>query len=226
MLFNAAPLEQRIFGIDAPVDNRVIEIIRNAEYKVGRYFRNVLPELTNINYVIERLPTYYEESIERTKNGYRRYIKPVRKVLGSYANRAAGRVKTIVIDLIVFYSDHILRTGGQLSDGTRVYGIGDIGDPEGVVGHELIHGYRDVLGTHPDRDIEEGITQYATEQIFPDDGGAYPLETEAVRRVIEEQGAGNVFYPGRISSSKMRGIINSFRRHCTTLSRRIGRLFW
>lgn len=220
MSFNAAPLEQRIFGIDAPVDNRVIEIIRNAEYKVGRYFRNVLPELTNVNYVIKRLPTYCETGIERTKDGYQRYIKPVQKIMGAYSSRIANGLKTIFIDPIV-NSDDILRTGGYLPDGTHVYPIENVGNLEKEVPiHELIHSNKEDLGLYP-RALEEGITQLATEQILQDAGGVYPLETEAARRTMKEHGAGEVFYPTMISPSGRRRIVNTFQRHYNNLKRRL-----
>lgn len=225
MSFDAAPLEQRIYGVDAIVDSRAVEIIKNAEHKVGRYFREVLPKLTNVVYVIKNLPTYVEEGIERTKDGYRRYIKPVKKIMGAYTSELANGVKTIFIDPMVLHPDHILRKGGYLPDGTYVHGMGDVGNPELVLGHEMIHGYREDLGIHPEDKIEEGITQVATKQIFKDGGGAYPLETEAAKRVMEEQGAGNVFYPNMISPSKRHEIVDSFRRHYNNLSGKVKGLF-
>jgi len=216
-IFNAAPLEQRIYGVDAPVDNRVVEILRNAEHKVGRYFREVLPKLTNVDYVIANLPTYVETGIEKTKDGYRRYIKPVKKIMGAYTSRIRDGVKTIIIDPIVFYSSHILRKGGYLPDGTYVYGINSVGNLEAIAGHELTHGYRDELGVHSKGPIEEGITQFATEEIFGNAVGAYPLETEATRRVMEEYGKGEVFYPAMISQSKRCSIADSFRKHYRNL---------
>jgi len=208
MSFSATPLEQRIFGIDAPVDNRVIELLKTAEEKVGRYFRNVLPKLKDVIYVIEDLPTYVERGIEKTKDGYRRYLKPIKKIMGRYIDGWYG--EHISIDPSSINPNHILRTGGYLSDGTYLYPmrIENLENPLEVPVHELVHGYRRETGTYPDSDIEEGITQFATQEIL-NNGGAYPLETEAVKRTMKKHGIGEVFYPydDKVSPSKRRRIV-------------------
>jgi hypothetical protein len=113
-------LSYQLYDIDLRADNRIKKILKEAKYKVAKYFG--IPEyLLNLKYNVTKLPEIYEIRIESIGKYFVSGIRKIGKVFGIFDHIS----DTIYIDPINLYNEEMLRE---------------------TIFHEVIHAAQKVLG--------------------------------------------------------------------------------